>query len=81
MGCICHLKMFSQTLQDEGEGAEEGEFPMAQLTTIVGAQNAEVCPSIIQLTLADSAYAALAPPTSEKEVEEGGGRAEVEVEG
>jgi hypothetical protein len=68
-----------QTLQDEGEADEEGEFPMAQLTAIVGAQNADMCPAIIHLTLADSAYSLLAPPTSEeaKDVE----RVEVEVEG
>ena len=52
---------------------------MAQLTAIVGAQNADMCPAIIHLTLADSAYSLLAPPTSEeaKDVE----RVEVEVEG
>ena len=41
----------------------EGEaFPMAQLTSIIGPQNAELCPALLHLTLADSAYSALAVP-------------------
>lgn len=40
---------------------------MAQLTAIIGPQNAELCPMLIHLTLADSAYSVLAtsPPSSE----------------
>ena len=76
---FAELACLPQTLQDEGEADEEGEFPMAQLTAIVGAQNADICPAIIHLTLADSAYSLLATPTSEeaKDME----RVEVEVEG
>lgn len=48
---------------------------MDDLTAVVGPHNAEVCPAIIHLSLADSAYSLLAPPTTEKEEEE------MEVEG
>lgn len=35
---------------------------MAQLTSIIGPQNAELCPTLIHLTLADSAYSVVAVP-------------------
>ena len=35
---------------------------MAQLTSIIGPQNAELCPALLHLTLADSAYSALPVP-------------------
>ena len=76
----CHTRFLIQTVQNEGE-AEDGEFPLAQLTAIVGPQNAEICPAIIHLTLADSAYSLLAPPTSEEEGSKDVERVEVEVEG
>ena len=58
---------------------------MAQLTAIVGPHNAEICPAIIHLTLADSAYSLLTPPHLEgnemKEEELVEVEVEVEVEG
>ena len=77
------MSFVSQSLQEEGEAVDE-EFPMAQLTDIVGPNNIEICPAIIHLTLADSAYSLLAPPTSEGDEETkqvGNVEVEVEVEG
>ena len=47
---------------------------MGQLVAIVGPHNAELCPSLIQLTLADSAYSVLTTPTEPE-------RVRMEVEG
>lgn len=47
---------------------------MAQLAAIVGPHNTELCPTLIQLTLADSAYSMLTTPTDSEKVR-------VEVEG
>lgn len=35
---------------------------MDQLTTIIGPHNVELCPTLIHLSLADSAYSILATP-------------------
>ena len=58
-----HLSL-NQTLQ------EEGEFPMGQVTAIIGAHNAELCPTLIHLTLADSAYSLMTTPTTAEETED-----------
>ena len=56
---------------------------MTQLTDIVGPDNAEICPALIHLTLADSAYSILAPPFTEVDelVKESEQVEMVEVEG
>ena len=56
-----------QTLQEEGETVEGEEFPMAELTAIVGQHNAVHCPPLIHLALADSAYSMLATPPDSKD--------------
>jgi hypothetical protein len=67
-----------QTLQEEGEVVEE--FPMDELTAIIGPHNAEHCPTLIHLTLADSAYTLLATPSCQLNSDEDVGRVKVEVE-
>ena len=74
-----------QMLQEEGDAMEGEEFPMAQLTAIVGPHNAVHCTPLIHLALADSAYSLLTTPPDQssnekpKVIESEAAKVEVEV--